>query len=73
MKVLDIALKDLLGSFRSAFALVMMFLAPLLLTGMIYFAFGSVLGGDGGFNVPVTPVQVVNLDQSDPDSVALQI
>ena len=68
MKVLDIAVKDLLGSFRSAFALVMMFLAPLLLTGMIYLAFGSVLGGDGGFNVPVTPVQVVNLDQPDPTS-----
>ena len=68
MKVLNIALKDLLGSFRSAFALVMMFLAPLLLTGMIHLAFGSVLRGDGGFNVPVTPVQVVNLDQPDPDS-----
>ena len=46
MKVLDIALKDLLRSFRSAFALVMMFVAPLLITGLIYFAFGSMLGGD---------------------------
>lgn len=68
MKVFDIALKDLLRSFRSAFALVMMFLVPLLITGLIYFAFGSMLGGDGGFGLPLTQVQIVNLDQPDPDS-----
>ena len=68
MRVFDIALKDLLRSFRSAFALVMMFLAPLLITGLIYFAFGSMLGGDGGFGLPLTQVQIVNLDQPDPDS-----
>jgi hypothetical protein len=37
MKVLDIALQDLFRSFRSGFALVMMFVAPLLITGIIYF------------------------------------
>ena len=65
MKVLDIALKDMLRSFRSGFVLVMMFVAPLLITGIIYFAFGG-LGGDGGFDLPVTRVQVVNLDQPGP-------
>jgi len=65
MKVLDIALKDMLRSFRSGFALVMMFVVPLLITGIIYSAFGG-LRGDGGFDLPVTRVQVVNLDQPGP-------
>jgi len=65
MKVLDIALKDMLRSFRSRFALVMMFVVPLLITGIMQFAFGG-LGGDGGFDLPVTRVQVVNLDQPGP-------
>jgi len=64
MKILDIALKDLLRSFRSASALVFMFVLPLLTAGIIYFAFGG-LGGDGeGFDLPVTRVQIVNLDES---------
>ena len=65
MKVLDIALKDMLRSFRSGFALVMMFVVPLLVTGIMQFAFGG-LGSDGGFDLPVTRVQVVNLDQPGP-------
>ena len=64
MKVLDVALKDLLRSFRSPFALVMMFAAPLLITGLLYFAFGGVLDGDGGFNLARTQVRVVNQDES---------
>jgi ABC-2 type transport system permease protein len=68
VKVFDIALKDLLRSFRSTFALTMMFVAPLLIAGMIYFAFGSLMGSDGGFSLPLTTVQIVNLDQPDPDS-----
>jgi ABC-2 type transport system permease protein len=63
MKVLDIALKDMLRQFRSAFAVVMMFITPLLITGILYFAFGSMGGDDGGFDLPTTRVQVVNLDQ----------
>jgi len=66
MKIFDIALKDLLRSFRSRLAPVMMFVAPLLITGLIYFAFGSLMGAEGGFDLPVTRVQVVNLDQPDP-------
>ena len=63
MKVLDIALKDMLRSFRNRFALVMMFIAPLMITGIIYAAFGGLWGDGGGFDLPVTRVQVVNLDQ----------
>ncbi len=67
MKVLDVALKDVLRFLRSPFVLVMMFVAPLLITGIIYCAFGN-LGQDGGFDMPVTRVQVVNLDQPGPVS-----
>jgi ABC-2 type transport system permease protein len=60
MKIFDIALNDLLRSFRSAFAIGMMVAAPLLLTGLIYFAFGGMAGGD----VSLTPISVgvVNAD-----------
>jgi ABC-2 type transport system permease protein len=58
----DIAMKDLILYSRSRFVWVMMFVAPLLVTGLIYFAFGG-LGSSGGFHLPVTPVQVANLDQ----------
>jgi ABC-2 type transport system permease protein len=66
MKVFDIAFKDLLRSFRCAFLLVMMFVAPLLLTGLIYFAFGR--AGGGRFELPLTRVQLSNLDQADSHS-----
>ena len=36
MKILDIAFKDLIRSFRSVFAIGMMVVAPLMLTGLIY-------------------------------------
>ena len=52
MKILDIALKDLVRSFRSAFLLVMMFVAPLLITGLIYLAFGGMITGGGGMTLP---------------------
>lgn len=68
MKILDIALKDMLRSFRSAFALVMMFAVPLLFPAVMRFAFGSLGSDDGGFDLPVTQVQIVNLDQPDPQS-----
>ena len=62
MKVLDIAFKDLLRSLKTPFALIMMFGAPLLITGLLYFAFGS-LGGDGDLELQAVRVQVANLDQ----------
>jgi ABC-2 type transport system permease protein len=60
MKILDIALKDLIRSFRSLFAIGMMVVAPLLITGLIYFAFGGL--SKGSANVPAVKVGVVNLD-----------
>ena len=41
MKAIDIALKDMKRSFRSAFALMFMFVIPLLVTGMFYLMFGN--------------------------------
>jgi ABC-type Na+ efflux pump permease subunit len=65
MKALDIALKDMLRSFRSFFAVVFMFIVPLLVTGMFYFMFGN-LADNGGFNLPKTKVIVANLDEGGP-------
>ena len=61
MKALDIALKDLTRSFRSAFAIVFMFGIPLLVTGMFYFMFGNSASGD--LSLPGTKVIIANLDQ----------
>jgi ABC-2 type transport system permease protein len=66
MKVTAIALKDLVRALRSAFLLVMMFVAPLLITGLIYLAFGGMLTPAGGMTLPKATVLVVNLDQPDP-------
>jgi ABC-2 type transport system permease protein len=66
MKIIDIAIKDLTRSFRSAFALIFMFGVPLLMTGMFYFMFGGAAKGDQGFNIPITKVVVANLDQGGP-------
>jgi ABC-2 type transport system permease protein len=63
MKIIAIALKDLLRSFRSAFALVFMFGIPLLVAAIFYFMFGN---NQVGFEVPQTKVVVANLDQGSP-------
>jgi ABC-type Na+ efflux pump permease subunit len=65
MKIFDIAIRDLVRAFRSAFALVFMFGVPLLVTGMFYFMFGN-LARDDGFNLPRTKVIVANLDAGGP-------
>lgn len=62
MKALDIALKDLTRSFRSAFALIFMFGVPLLVTGMFYLMFGSRANGND-FDLPRTRVIIANLDE----------
>jgi ABC-2 type transport system permease protein len=69
MKIVDIALKDLLRSLRSAFTIGMAVVAPLLLTGLIYFAFGGLRSGD----VSMTPIRVgvVNDDQL-PENASLE-
>jgi ABC-2 type transport system permease protein len=63
MKVLDIAFKDLKRTLRTPFVLVMMFGAPLLITGLLYFAFGGLTGDDGGFGLSTIRVEVANLDR----------
>ena len=65
MKALDIAFKDMTRSFRSFFAVVFMFIVPLLVTGMFYFMFGNI-ASNGGFNLPRTQVVVANLDEGGP-------
>ena len=68
MKVIDVALKDLRRVFRSPFSLIMMFGAPLLIAGLLYFAFGGLTSGTGSFSLPRTQVVVVNLDQPGPSA-----
>jgi linearmycin/streptolysin S transport system permease protein len=60
LKIVDIALKDLTRSFRSTFAIGMMVVAPLMLTGLIYFAFGNRARGD--VSMTAIKVGVVNAD-----------
>jgi ABC-2 type transport system permease protein len=60
MKILDIALKDLMHSFRSLFAVGMMLVAPMLIVGMISLAFGGMVSGRT--DLPQLKVAVVNLD-----------
>lgn len=63
MKVLDVALKDLMRSFRSLLFLFLGLVLPILTTGLFYFAFGGAAGGGEGFELPAVSVSVVNLDQ----------
>jgi len=65
MKILDIALKDLTRSFRSAFAVIFMFGVPLLVTGMFYLMFGNI-AQNGGFDLPRTKVVIANMDEGGP-------
>ncbi|NOY98401.1 MAG: ABC transporter permease [Chloroflexi bacterium] len=61
MKILTIAIKDLTRSFRSAFAVGMMVIAPLGLIGLIYFAFGGAASGTS--DLPAVSVGMVNTDR----------
>ncbi|MGC1378597.1 MAG: ABC transporter permease [Anaerolineales bacterium] len=60
MKIIDIAIKDLTRSMRSLFFIGMTLAAPLLISTLMYFAFGSMTSGD----VSMTPIKVglVNAD-----------
>ncbi len=62
MKIIDIALKDLTRSFRSVFAVLFMFVIPLVVTGMFYVMFGGMGSSGGSFNLPQTRVVIANLD-----------
>ena len=65
MKAIDIAIKDLTRSFRSTFAIVFMFVVPLLVTGMFYFMFGNT-AKNGEFDLPRTKVVIANMDAGGP-------
>ncbi len=65
MKAFDIAIKDMMRSFRSTFAVIFMFGVPLLVTGMFYFMFGN-SSENGGFNLPKTKVIIANMDEGGP-------
>ena len=63
MNIWVVALKDLRRVFRSVFALIMMFGAPLLIAGLLYFAFGGMAGGGDAFTLAPTRLMIANLDQ----------
>ena len=69
MRAVDIALKDLLQAFRSKFDLGMMVGVPLLITGILYLAFGGL--SDRQAALPEFRVLVVDLDQPPAGSVDL--
>lgn len=59
--------KDLLRAIRGVFGMAMSFVAPLLITVIIAFAFGGFAGGDGAEpEIQVIEVAVANLDQGVP-------
>jgi ABC-2 type transport system permease protein len=64
MRIMDVAFKDLKRVFRSPFALIMMFGAPLLIAGLLYFAFGGLASGSESFHLVRTRVVIANLDQA---------
>jgi ABC-2 type transport system permease protein len=61
MKILDIALKDLVRSIRSVFAVGMTIVAPLLLIGLISLAFGGAFSGSS--DLPDVAIGIYNADQ----------
>ncbi len=65
MKIIDIAIKDMLRSLRSAMGVVFMFAIPLGVTGLFYVMFGNIANSDG-FELPRTALVVANLDQGSP-------
>lgn len=68
-KIFDIALKDLTRSFRSAFALIFMFFIPSLVPALFLLMFGNLANDEQAFQVPVTKVVIVNLDEGGPEFV----
>lgn len=69
MKVLDIAIKDFIRSLRSKFAIGMMIVMPLVITGLIFAAFGN--STQGVPDLPALQLGVVNLDQPPADMPAM--
>jgi ABC-2 type transport system permease protein len=66
MKIFHIAFKDVKQSFRSFLAVAMMFVVPILITGLFALLFGGTGDDDSAnFELPVTPVWVVNQDEGE--------
>lgn len=63
MNIIDVAFKDLKRVFRSMFALIMMFGAPLLIAGLLYFAFGGMASGEDSFHLAQIRLVIANMDQ----------
>jgi ABC-type multidrug transport system permease subunit len=61
-KIIDITIKDMIQSFRSLFAIMFMFVIPILMTGMFSLMFGGISQDDNGFSLPATDVIIVNKD-----------
>jgi len=72
MNILDVAFKDLKRVFRSPFALIMMFGAPLLIAGLLYFAFGGLVSGGKSFTLARTRLVIANLDQPNSSASAFK-
>jgi len=62
MKLSTLILKDLRRAFLNPFGLSMMFVAPLLITGLIALAFGGMGGEDAQVSIQATRLVVANLD-----------
>ena len=71
MRTIDLALKDFKRSFRSLFAIGMLFVVPLLITGLIQVAFGGSLNDGEAADMADFNVLVVNLDQPAAGGLAL--
>jgi ABC-2 type transport system permease protein len=69
MKVLDIAIKDFIRSLRSKFVIGMTIIMPLVITGLIFAAFGG--STQGTPDLPALQLGVVNLDQPPADMPAM--
>lgn len=64
MLLWELVWKDLRRMFRSPFAVGMAFFAPLLITGLLYLAFGGLSSGSSG--ISATRLVVVDLDRTIP-------
>lgn len=65
MKILDIAIKDVVHGLRSSAFLVFTLFIPLLITGLFYFMFGRI-SEENDFSLPTTKIIVANLDKGGP-------
>jgi ABC-2 type transport system permease protein len=68
MKLIALITKDLKRAFINPFGLSMMFVAPLLITGLIAMAFGGAGGGDPQVSIQATRLVIANLDPGNPQA-----